>query len=166
MTARRLGWIELLCLAWIVSVPLVEAFRGVDLTDTGFLLSNQYWILHDPSAASYWFHLWLTNLIGGLVLLAAGPVGLFASKLASAFLFWGLVWAAFRLYGKHADARWIWIGAAVTLAFDFAGKVNVVHYNNLSVLFFAWMAVLLTEGTASRRAASTPPRERFSWPTC
>ena len=153
VTARRLGWIELLCLAWIVSVPLVEAFRGVDLTDTGFLLSNQYWILHDPSAASYWFHLWLTNLIGGLVLLAAGPVGLFASKLAAAFLFWGLVWAAFRLYGKRTDARWIWIGAAVTLAFDFAGKVNVVHYNNLSVLFFAWMAVFLTEGTASRRAS-------------
>src|SRR4029450_14163246 len=73
VTARRLGWIELLCLAWIVSVPLVEAFRGVDLTDTGFLLSNQYWILHDPSAASYWFHLWLTNLIGGLVRLAGGP---------------------------------------------------------------------------------------------
>jgi len=153
VTARRQGWIELLCLAWIVSVPLVEAFRGVDLTDTGFLLSNQYWILRDPSAASYWFHLWLTNLIGGLVLLAAGPVGLFASKLAAAFLFWGLVWAAFRLYGKRTDARWIWIGAAVTLAFDFAGKINAVHYNNLSVLFFAWMAVFLTEGTASRRAS-------------
>src|SRR5215813_3408795 len=135
VTARRLGWIELLCLAWIVSVPLVEAFRGVDLTDTGFLLSNQYWILHDPSAASYWFHLWLTNLIGGLVLLAAGPVGLFASKLAAAFLFWGLVWAAFRLYGKRTDARWIWIGAAVTLAFDFAGKVNAVGVVLLAVPF-------------------------------
>lgn len=140
-----------LCVALVIAFPLVQAFRGVDLTDTGFLLTNQAWVFRDPQAVSYWFHLWLPNFLGGVVLAAAGPVGLFASKLAAALLFWGLVWAVLRLYGGEVPRHWLLVGLAAGMGFDFINKINIVHYNNLSVLFFGWAAYFLVEGTVQRR---------------
>ncbi len=141
----------LLSVLALVAVPLVMAFRGLDMTDTGFVAVNQQLIFSAPSAVSFWFHLWLTNVIGGLVYLAFGQFGLLPMKLAAALIFWLTAWAAIRLYGRSMPRHLLFLGVAAPLAFDFAGKINIVHYNNLSALSLALGAWLLVEGCFSGR---------------
>jgi hypothetical protein len=131
------------CAAVLVAVPLVQAFRGLDLTDTGFLLTNQRFIFSHPEKVTYWFHLWLTNTLGGIVDLLFGRFGILPHRLAAAAIFWGTAWAILRLYRREVPGVLILAGITVSMSFDFAGRINVVHYNNVSTLLYALGAALL-----------------------
>jgi hypothetical protein len=147
----RGGAIRAACLVVIVALSLARAFLGLDLTDTGFVATNQRLIFSAPSSVAYWFHLWLTNVIGGVVDLAFGRYGIVPMKLASAVIFWCTVAAIRKLYGKAVDSTAFWLGVAATAIFGFVDKINIVHYNNLSALFFAVGAWFLVEGSVSRK---------------
>jgi hypothetical protein len=143
--------LEVLCLVLIVAVPLLQSFRGLDLTDTGFVATNQRLIFSDPAHVSYWFHLWLTNILGGLVDLVFGMWGLLPMKLAAAAIFWGTAIAAFKLFKSAMPRELIWVGIAVTIVFSYVDKINIVHYNNLSALSMAFGAWLIAEGCLTRQ---------------
>jgi hypothetical protein len=139
------------CLAAIIIVPLLQAFRGLDLTDTGFVATNQRLIFSDPARVAYWFHLWLTNILGGVVDLIFGRWGLLPMKLAAAVIFWGTAAAAFKLFKSALPRELVWVGVTVSIVFGFADKINIIHYNNLSALFMALGAWLITDGCISKR---------------
>ena len=143
--------LKILCLAAIIAVPLLQSFRGLDLTDTGFVATNQRFIFTDPARVSYWFHLWLTNVVGGVIDLLFGGAGLLPMKLAAAVIFWGTAAAAFKLFKAAMPRELLWVGVAVSMVFGFADKINIVHYNNLSTLFMALGAWLIVDGCISRR---------------
>jgi hypothetical protein len=144
--------IELFALAIILIVPLLQAFRGLDLTDTGFVLTNQRFFFSAPQNVSYWFHLWLTNLLGGLVDLAFGRFGILPHRFAAAAIYWLcclMVFVAFRTLLK----RWvILLSLAATVSFHFAAKINIVHYNNVSALLLIVGTVLLVRGAMTGKA--------------
>ena len=144
---RLVPW---LCLALLAVVPLLQAIRGLDLTDTGFVATNQQLFFAAPQSVAYWFHLWLTNLLGGLVYLAFGQWGLLPMKLAAAVIFWLTILAMYRLYREEVPAILILLGAACGMPFDFFGKINIVHYNNLSTLFLVWGVFFLAKGVLER----------------
>ncbi len=143
--------LKVLCLAAIIAVPLLQSFRGLDLTDTGFVATNQRFIFSDPARVAYWFHLWLTNVLGGIVDLVFGAWGLLPMKLAAAVIFWGTAAAAFKLFKGAMPRELLWVGVAVSIVFGFADKINIIHYNNLSTLFMALGAWMVVDGCISRR---------------
>lgn len=144
-------WIFFGSLVLLVFVPIIHAFRGLDLTDTGFLATNQQLLFRSPEHVSYWFHLWLTNAIGALVYEVSGGGGLIALKLASAVIFWITAWGVAELYRPFLGSSALWIGLVLSLVFSFDRKINIVHYNNLSALFYIWGIAFLVQGTSCRK---------------
>ncbi len=139
------------CLVVLVSVPLLQAFRGLNLTDMGFVLTNQRLIFSHPENATYWFHLWLTNVVGGLVDLAFGGFGVLPHKIAAAFIFWGTAACILLLYRRSVRQDLVLLAVTASMAFAVADKIYIVHYNNLSALLYVLGAALLSEGIVRRR---------------
>ena len=134
----------------LLAVPLLETFRGLDLTDMGFVLTNQRLVFSHPESVSYWFHLWLTNVLGGVVDLLFGSYGVLSHKIAGSLIYVGTMAAAFSLYKGFAKRSLILIALAVSCAFNFIFKINIVHYNNLSVLLYVVSAVVFASATLNR----------------
>lgn len=148
-TARVVG---ALCLTALIVVPVVEAFRGLDMTDTGWMLTNQRFIFSHPGAVTYWFHLWLCNVLGGVVDLAFGTYGVLPHKLAATLIYWATVGSVFYLY-RRSTTRWqILVATTVSLVFNFVNKSNVVQYNNVSSLLYLLSAAFLAEAVLGQRA--------------
>ncbi len=153
MTASVLRrFLRAACLVPLVAVPLLEAFRGLNLTDMGFVLTNQRLIFSHPENVTYWFHLWLTNIVGGLVDLAFGRFGVLPHKIAAAFLFWGMAAGILLLYRRSVRQDLVLLAVTVSMAFAVADKIYVVHYNSLSALLYVLGAALLSEGMVRRRS--------------
>lgn len=141
---EALGWIVILAL------PLVQAVRGLDMTDTGFVIVNQSLFFSEPDSVAYWFHLWLTNLFGACILALTGD-SLLALRLGAAAIFWLTVYGVWRLFRGEIGQRAFLAVIAGLAAFDFAGKINIVHYNNLSLLFFTSGVAFLAKSSLSGR---------------
>jgi hypothetical protein len=145
----RLG-LRFLCWGLLILVPLFWAVRGLDMTDTGFMLTNQRLIFSHPENVTYWFHLWLANIVGGLVDLAFGGLGVLAHKIAAAFIFWATAACVFALYRSSVRRDSILVAIVVSMTFGFMGKINIVHYDNLSALLYVAGAALLLRAVLSR----------------
>jgi len=150
MRIQRKTILFILAITGILVVPFIYIFRGIDVTDTGFLLTNQRFIFSAPESVSYWFHLWLTNIIGGLIDLAWGQrFGILPHRLASVAIFWCTALCVYRLYKNTIDKNLIAFGILFGSVFSFIDKVNIVHYNNLSALFFFMSSLCLLRAISS-----------------
>jgi len=139
-------------LAALIILPLSQAFRGLDLTDTGFLLTNQRFIFSNPQSVSYWFHLWLTNIIGGIWDSFFGNWGILPHRIAAAIIVWLSVLIILRgLYRFVPDRKIILISSVSAIGFQLISKIPVIHYNSLSNLFFLLGASALIQGALSDR---------------
>jgi hypothetical protein len=136
----------------LLAVPILETFRSLDLTDTGFILTNQRFIFTHPESVSYWFHLWLTNVVGGIIDLLFGSFGIIAHKIAGTFIFWGTMAAAFFLYKNRVKTSFILIALAASCSFNFIFKINIVHYDNLSALLYVVGAAIFASATLYRNS--------------
>jgi len=131
------------CLAVLVAVPILQSIRGLDMTDTGWVLANQRLIFSHPERSTYWFHLWFTNIVGGVVDLLFGRFGILPHKLAAAGIFWATAAGILWLYSRKVPRHLILAGLAAAMCYDFAGKINIVHYDNLSALLYVMGAAAL-----------------------
>lgn len=138
-------------IALLLLVPMLQAFRGLDLTDTGFVATNQQFFFSAPQSVSYWFHLWLTNLLGGVVYLVFGQWGLLPMKIAATFIFWGTAWVVYRLYRNRVSLEVILLTLVCGMVFSFLSKINIIHYDNLSVLLFALGVLFMVDGVSEKR---------------
>jgi hypothetical protein len=131
----------------IVLLAVSHVLRGLDVTDTGFLVTNQRLIFSAPQSVSYWFHLWLTNIIGGIVDLLFGRYGILPHKIAAALIILASLFAATRLlYRGRVGGTLLLLGIGAGAGFQMASKIFTVHYNNLSALFFVLAAGFLANG--------------------
>ena len=152
MRIQRKTLLFLLAIAGILVIPFIYIFKGIDVTDTGFLLTNQRYVFSAPESVSYWFHLWLTNIVGGLIDLAWGQwFGLLPHRLASVAIFWCTALCVYRLYKDQINKNVIVFGILFGSVFSFIDKVNIVHYNNLSALFFFMSSLCLLHAITSRK---------------
>jgi hypothetical protein len=149
--SRRNRIVGAACFVALIAVPVAEAFRGLDLTDMGFVLTNQRFVFGHPERVAYWFHLWLTNVVGGLVDLLFGRFGVLPHKLAAAAIFWATLGSIACLYRKKVPGILILAALTISMAFDFFNKINIVHYNNLSALLYALGAAALCEAATGAK---------------
>jgi hypothetical protein len=119
----------------IVIVPLAVMFQGLDFTDTGWALSNYQWAFVDPQCVSYWFHLWLLNIVGGAWNALFSGLGLLGMRLGAVVLFWTACWFVYRTFKDLIPPLAILGGLALGVIGTFTGRIIVIHYNNVSVLF-------------------------------
>ena len=138
--------ISVASIAALIIIPLLYVMRGLDVTDTGFVATNQRLFFGHPEHVSYWFHLYLTNLIGAVYDSAFGSLGIASMKLASVAIFLLtsiLIYKAYRgMIAKHI----VLLIIAISSFFFFADKININHYNNLSAQFCVAICYFLYAG--------------------
>jgi hypothetical protein len=133
-------------LFFLVIVPAGLMFQGIDFTDTGWVLSNYQQIFLDPQSVSYWFHLWLPNIIGGIWNAFFGWGGLLSFKVAAVFIFWITAFCVYKVYKGFVSLKYLFPALLLGMVFHFPGKITVIHYNNISMLVLTLGAAILFFG--------------------
>jgi hypothetical protein len=151
----------------LIVIPLLLMFQGIDFTDTGWVLSNYQQIFSDPESVSYWFHLWLPNIIGGIWYKLFGWGGLLSFRTAAVLIFWLTAFLVYRVYknafsisgrgsaGSTSEPSisdgCLFLALVLGMALHFPSKITVIHYNNISTLFLTLSAAFLLAGINHRR---------------
>ena len=130
----------------LIFVPVLLMFQGLDFTDTGWVLSSYQQIFNDPASVSYWFHLWLSNFIGGLWNIFFGWGGLLSFKIGAVIIFWITAFCVYKVYRTIISPDYLFPALAAGMIFQFPSRITVIHYNNVSMLFFTLGAALLFRG--------------------
>jgi len=138
----------------LIVIPVLYVIRGLDLTDTGFVLTNQRLFFSHPEHISYWFHLYVTNFIGAIINQFFGQFGIISMKLASVIIFWLSSFFILKIYKGIISESIILFILAVSSFFWFANKINIIHYNNLSALFIIIICYFLYKGFTENRLFS------------
>jgi hypothetical protein len=121
-------------------------FQGIDFTDTGFELVYFQQIFSDPASVSYWFHLWLTNVIGGIWNILFGWGGLLSFKFGAVIIFWLTAYCVYLIYKGLIIPKYLFPAMFMGMLFHFIGKISVIHYNNVSTLFLLLGAYFMFHG--------------------
>ena len=127
----------------LAALPLGLMFQGLDVTDTGWVLANYRNFFPAPASVSYWFHLWFTNLLGGLWDSAFGSGGLLSFRLAGVLIFWLTTLLVFLTYRERVKPRHLFPALLMGLVFHFPSKITTIHYNNVSALLLVLGAFFL-----------------------
>lgn len=130
----------------IIVTPLTLIPFGIDFTDTGWMLTYFQNIFTNPESISFWFHLYLTHLIGGIWNLFFGNIGLLGFKIAGVLLFWSTTHIVYKIFKGNFERNHILFGITMGLIYNFLGKITIIHYNNLSLLFFALTVLFIKLG--------------------
>lgn len=127
--------ISVITLLIILVVPIAILNQGIDFTDTGWMLTYFQNIFSHPESVTFWFHLYLTNIIGGIWNLFFGNFGLISFKIAGVIIFWLSSYIVYLILKDIMHKNYILVGIALGLSFNFYEKITIIHYNNLSFLF-------------------------------
>jgi hypothetical protein len=120
--------------------PLLFIWQGLDFTDCGYLATNFQQFFHDP--ASNPMSLWLTNLIGGVwVHLFGDLLGYWGLKLAGVLIIYLTIYFAYLILKPYLEKTELLMGLLLSMIFIF--RWPIIHYNNLTVLFFVAGAYFL-----------------------
>ena len=133
-------------LSIIIIVPVILMFQGIDFTDTGWMLTYFQNIFTNPESVSFWFHLYLTHVIGGVWNLFFGSFGLLGFKFAGVLIFWLTALFVYLIHKNTMKTNYILWGVLISIVFNFPGKITIIHYNNLSLLFIVITVFLLKQG--------------------
>jgi hypothetical protein len=133
----------------IILYPLLFIWQGLDFTDMGYSLTNYQQIFNDPESSGYFsFNLWLTNIIGGIwILLFGDSLGLLGANLAGVLVTYLTIGLSYLLLKPYIDRKYLLIGLLFTLIFT--KWFFLLHYDNLTALFFVASALFLTNGLKS-----------------
>jgi hypothetical protein len=145
---------ERLSVFFLIAVPFLLIFQGIDFTDTGWVLANYQQIFSDPSSVSYWFHLWLPNVIGGAWNVLFGGGGLISFKIAALLIFWLTAFLVYRGYKDTVPREDLCHALLLGMVLHFPGKITVIHYNNISTFFLILGCVLLLRGIKRKKRLS------------
>jgi MFS family permease len=148
--------LESLYIFSLITLPLLYILQGIDFTDTGWVLSNYQQIFNDPQSVSYWFHLWLTNITGGIWNTVFGWGGLLSFKLAAVLIFWITAFLVYKLYHHTVTTKkFLLVALLLGMVLHFSAKIPVIHYNNLSMLFLTLGALFIFKAFESESTKRT-----------
>jgi len=143
-----------LALVVLAAYPLLFIVQGIDFTDMGFNLSNQWLLLEDADSYRHGHLFYLSNFLGGLWLAVSAPLGLVGAKLGWALVIYGTMYAAYRTLEPYGDRAGLVGGLIVAMLWSTRLGTTWISYNSLTALFFTCAALLLVRGLTGDR---TPP---------
>jgi len=150
--ARSAG--TMLAVAFLAAYPLLFLIQGIDFTDMGFNLSNQWLLLEDARSYQHGHLFYLSNLLGGLWLSISSPLGLLGAKLGWALLIYATMYAAYRTLEPYGSRAGLLAGLVIAVLWNTRIGTSWISYNSLTALFFTCAAFFLVRGLTGEHKPS------------
>lgn len=144
----------LLAVAVLAIYPLLFLVQGIDFTDMGFNLSNQWLLLEDPGSYVHGHLFYLANFLGGLWLSISKPLGLLGAKLGWAVVIYITLYAAYRTLEQAGGRAGLLAGLVIALLWNTRIGTTWISYNSLTALFFTLAAFFLVRGLTREGAGA------------
>lgn len=128
-------FIIILCIAIMIIVPLLLIWQGLDFTDIGYSLTCYQQIFNDPSCIAYCLPNWMQYIIGGLWMKIFNSLGLMGINLGGVAITWLTVFFTYIILNKYIEKTILIWGVTIATIYSL-GYINIIHYDNLSALFF------------------------------
>lgn len=135
----------------LVAYPLAFLVQGIDFTDMGFNLSNQWLVLEDATSFSHGHLFYLANLLGGIWLALTKPLGLLGAKLGWALVLYITAYAAYRTLRGSGGQAGLLVGLIVALLWSTRIGTSWMSYNSLTAMFFVVAGCCLVSGLTRDR---------------
>jgi len=125
--------------------PLLFIWQGLDVTDSGFFLSNYQLFFEDGNIRSV--HVaWLTNVIGGIWWNLFGNLGVIGFKLLWVLMIWIGFYLAYRLLKPYTSKHLLGWALFITLLAVTNRGGNWFNYNTMTSVLYMAGAWTLMEG--------------------
>ena len=125
--------------------PLLFIWQGLDITDSGFSLSNYQLFFEVPNIR--FVHLtWLTNVIGGIWWNLFGNLGVIGFKLLWVLMIWIDFYLAYRLLKPYTSKHLLGWALFITLLAVTNRGGNWFNYNTMTSVLYMAGAWTLMEG--------------------
>jgi len=125
--------------------PLLFIWQGLDVTDSGFFLSNYQLFFEDGNIRSV--HVaWLTNVIGGIWWNLFGNLGVIGFKLLWVLMIWIGFYLAYRLLKPYTSKHLLGWALLITLLAVTNRGGNWFNYNTMTSVLYMAGAWTLMEG--------------------
>jgi len=144
----------MLAVAALGVYPLLFLSQGIDFTDMGFNLSNQWLLLEDAGSYVHGHLFYLSNFLGGLWLRVSQPLGLLGAKLGWAAVIYATLYASYRTLKPFGARAGLLAGLGIALLWNTRIGTTWISYNSLTALFFTLAALFLVRGLTRERSAS------------
>lgn len=124
---------------------LVRCFHGIDMTDSGWVLSGYQQIFEHPSSVESMFYIYDTLLIGGMWEKCFGFLGIIGYKILSALFITILVTIVYVLLRKIVN-KWLILFCSILLITT--NRYLVFHYDvasaffSLIIVYFIYQALI------------------------
>ncbi len=125
--------------------PLLFIWQGLDVTDTGFFLSNYQLFFEDANIRSV-HAAWLTNVIGGIWWNLFGNIGVIGFKLLWVLMIWIGFYLAYRLLKPYTSKHLLGWALFITLLAVTNRGGNWFNYNTMTSVLYMAGAWTLMEG--------------------
>lgn len=125
--------------------PLLLIWQGLDVTDTGFFLSNYQLFFEDNQLHSIYI-VWLTNVIGGIWWNWFGNLGVIGFKLLWVFMIWICFYLTYRLFKPYTTKHVLGWVLFITLLVATNRNAIFFNYNTITSLLYIAGAWTLMEG--------------------
>jgi len=137
--------INILVIALMFIYPLLFIWQGLDLTDTGYVLTNYQQIFDEPSSIESSFRTWLSDILGGIWIYFFGDFGFIGYKLAAVLLVWATIYMTYRILRLHIKKGALLFG--LLLALMFINRTGYqFNYNSFTAFFYVTGAYFIFEG--------------------
>ncbi len=136
-------FLKFLILVW----PFLFIWQGVDLTDTGYLLTGGQQVFLEPQNVqfSYLFSFVITGIWSRLT----APLGLMGAYLGGAFLYILTAFCVYRILRKQIPERVLLLGLLLTVMIP--NLMRYINYNNLTSFFFVLGSAVFIKAFTSHR---------------
>ena len=124
--------------------PLLFIWQGLDITDSGFVLSNYQLFFEDNIRFVHLF--WLTNVIGGIWWNLFGNLGVIGFKLLWTLMIWICLYFAYRLLKPYSSKHLLGWALFITLLAVTNRGGNWFNYNTMTSVLYMAGAWTLMEG--------------------
>lgn len=140
---------HLLLVLFLLLYPFLWIWQGLDVTDTGFSMTNYALIFQHPASISYWgFNYWFTDILGGLWLSVTKGLGLFSIRLASAFIV--ILTTVFSYWTLYRIVSHTVLLIGLGLGEIFIERMYWLNYDNVSAFLYVMVSLFLARGIAKR----------------
>lgn len=144
-------------LMWIAIIiyPLLFLWQGLDFSDEGNALTIYQSIFSDPSSVSDTLGTYGTSVIGGIWLRFFGDLGVAGVRFAGALVRILTIIFAYFILKEYIDKKLLLLGFFVSFLFSYhLFTLTIIHYNDLSALFFVIAIFFLINGLKNNSVLS------------
>lgn len=120
--------LKILILFW----PFLFIWQGIDLTDTGYVLTGGQQVFMESQNVQYSYL--FSFIVTGLWSRLTAPLGLMGAYLGSAFLYIAIAFSTYRALRRYIPETTLLLGLLLTIMVP--NMLRYINYNNLTALIF------------------------------